>query len=56
MAPTEIVEIAKSENMVDWLQLAKFASCKTKSVEELSIILASFRLLPILFFLYLYLG
>ena len=38
--------------MIDRLQLAAFAGCKTKSVEEFSVILATFRLLPILLFLY----
>ena len=47
-----MLQIAKSEKMVDRLQLAAFAGCKTKSVEEFSVILATFRLLPILLFLY----
>ncbi len=47
-----MLQIAKSEKMVDRLQLAAFAGCKTKSVEELSVILATFKLLPILLFLY----
>ena len=44
-------QIAKSENIVDRLQLAEFAGCKTKSVEESNVILASFRSLPILLLL-----
>ena len=47
-----MLQIAKSEKMVDRLQLAAFAGCKTKSVEEFSVILATFRLLSILIFLY----
>ena len=47
-----MLQIAKSEKMVDRLQLAAFAGCKTKSVEEFSVILATFRLLPILLFPY----
>ena len=47
-----MLQIAKSEKMVDRLQLAAFAGCKTKSVEEFSVILATFRLLSILLFLY----
>ena len=47
-----MLQIAKSEKMVDRLQLAAFAGCKTKSVEEFSEILATFRLIPILLFLY----
>ncbi len=38
-----MLQIAKSEKMVDRLQLAAFAGCKTKSVEEFSVILATFR-------------
>ena len=45
-------QIAKSEKIVDRMQLAAFAGCKTKSAEEFSVILATFRLLLILFFLY----
>ena len=48
-----MLQIAKSEKMVDRLQITEFAGCKTKSVEEFSVILARFRLLPILLFLYL---
>ena len=47
-------QIAKSENIVDRSQLAEFAGCKTKSVEEFNVILAPFRSLPILILLYLY--
>ena len=47
-----MLQITKSEKMVDRLQLAAFAGCKTKSVEEFSVILATFRLLSILLFLY----
>ncbi len=47
-----MLQIAKSEKMVDRLQLAAFAGCKTKSVEEFSVILATFRLLSTLLFLY----
>ncbi len=47
-----MLQIAKSEKMVDRLQLAAFAGCKTKSVEKFSVILATFRLLSILLFLY----
>ncbi len=47
-----MLQIAKSEKMVDRLQLAAFAGCKTKSVEEFSLILATFRLLSILLSLY----
>ena len=43
-------QIAKPENMVDRLELAEVAGCKTKSVEEISLLLASFRLLFILLF------
>ncbi len=46
-----MLQIAKSKKMVDPLQLAAFASCKTKSVEEFSVILVT-RLLSILLFLY----
>ena len=42
-----MLQIAKSEKMrVDRLQLAAFAGCKTMSVEEFSVILATFRLHP----------
>ena len=44
------LQIAKSEKMVDRLQLAAFAGCKTKFVEEFSVILATFRLLSTCFF------
>ena len=47
-----MLQIAKSEKMVDRLQLAAFAGCKTKSAEEFSVIFATFRLLSILLFLY----
>ncbi len=47
-----MLQIAKSEKMVDGLQLAAFAGCKTKSVEQFSVILGTFRLLSILLFLY----
>ena len=47
-----MLQIAKSGNMVDRLQLAAFAGCKTKTVEEFSVYLATFRLLSILLFLY----
>ncbi len=47
-------QMAKSENIVDRLQLAEFAGCKTGSVGEFNVILASFRSLPILLLLYLY--
>ena len=47
-----MLEIVKFEKMVDRLQLAAFAGCKTKSVEELIVILATFRLLSVLLFLY----
>ena len=47
-----MLQIAKSEKMVDRLQLASFAGCKTKSVQEFSVILVTFRLLSILLFLY----
>ncbi len=47
-----MLQIAKSEKMVDRLQLAAFAGCKTKSVEEFSVILPTFRLISILLFLY----
>ena len=47
-----MLQIAKSEKMVDRLQIAAFAGCKNKSVEEFSVILATFRLLSILLFLY----
>ena len=47
-----ILQIAKSEKMVDRLQLVAFAGCKTKSVEEFSVIWATFRLLSILLFVY----
>ncbi len=47
-----MLQIVKSEKMVDRLQLAAFAGCKTKSVEEFTVILATFRLLSILLFLY----
>ena len=43
-----MLQIAKSEKIVDRLQLAAFAGYKTKSVEEL----ATFRLLSMLLFLY----
>ncbi len=45
-----MLQIAKSEKMVDRLQLAAFAGCKTESVEEFSVTLATFRLLSILLF------
>ena len=47
-----MLQIAKSEKMVDRLQFAAFAGCKAKSVEEFSVILATFGLLSILLFLY----
>ena len=47
-----MLQIAKSENMVDRLKLAAFSGCKTKSAEEFSVILATFRLLSILLLLY----
>ena len=47
-----MLEIAKSEKMADSLQLAAFVGCKTKSVEEFSVISATFRVLSILLFLY----
>ena len=47
-----MLQIAKSEKMVDRLQLGAFSGCKTKSVEEFSVILATCRLLSILLFLY----
>ncbi len=47
-----MLQIAKSAKLLDRLQLAAFAGCKTKSVEEFSVILATFRLLSILLFLY----
>ena len=47
-----MLEIAKFEKMVDSLQLVAFAGSKTKSVEEFSVISATFRVLSILFFLY----
>ncbi len=48
-----MLQIAKSEKKVDRLQLAAFACCKTKSVAEFSVILATFRLQSILLFLYI---
>jgi hypothetical protein len=36
-------QIAKSENIVDYLQFAELAGCKTKSVEEFSVIFAGFN-------------
>ena len=42
--------------MVDPLQFAAIAGCKTKPVEEFSVKLAWFKLLPVLLFLYLYRG
>ncbi len=45
-----MLQIAKSEKMVDRLQPAAFAGCKTKSFEEFSLFLATFRLLSILLF------
>ncbi len=47
-----MLQIAKSEKMVDRVQLAAFTGCKTKSIDEFSVILATFRLLFILLFLY----
>ncbi len=47
-----VLKIATPENIVDRLQLAAFAGCKTKSAEEFSVILATFRLLSILLFPY----
>ncbi len=47
-----MLQIAKYEKMVDRLPLATFAGCKTKSVEEFSVILVIFMLLSILLFLY----
>jgi hypothetical protein len=49
-----MMQIAKSEYIMDRLQLAEFAGCKIKSVDELSVILACFRLQPILRFLYIF--
>ncbi len=48
-----MLQIAKSEKKIDRLQLAAFAGCITKSVAEFSVILATFRLLFILLFLYI---
>jgi hypothetical protein len=36
--------------MVDPLQFAAIAGCKTKPVEEFSVVLAWFKLLPVLLF------
>ena len=47
-----MLQIAKSEKMVDRMQLAAFAGYKTNLVEEFCEILATFRLLSILLFLY----
>ena len=48
-------KMAKFENMIErGLRQANLLVAKPKSVEEFSVILASFRLLPILPFLYLY--
>ncbi len=50
-----MLQIAKSEKMVDRFQLAAFAGCKTKSVEEFSVILATFRLYYPSCFFYIFL-
>ena len=47
-----MLQIAKSEKMVDRLQLIAFVGCKTKSFKEFSVILATYRLVSILLFLY----